>query len=108
MLDNSPASCPCCGQSVAAEGKPPLHDMKLMAGPTAAKALAFVATRPGADLRDIVDHVYAMRSDGGPENAESTIKVTLSNANRKWRNLGWEVSCGRGKRDGYFLRRAAR
>lgn len=108
MLDNSPAFCPCCGQSVAAEAKPPLEDMKLMAGPTAAKALAFVASRPGADLRQIVDHVYAMRSDGGPENAESTIKVTLCNANRKWRAIGWEVSARRGYRDGYFLRRAAR
>lgn len=94
-----PMICPCCLQAMPVERAPidvlelaPLTPMERKI----VKALADSYPRR-VTMRQLVDACYWDDPEGGPDNPNGTIYVTVSHLRRKLRAYGWtipKIKCG--------------
>lgn len=87
-------SCPCCGNSIGQAA--PIDDvMNRLADNTGRLILGKLAQTVGAGIRldVLVDAAYAGREDGGPINADDSVRVTISNLRKAISIYGWSIVC---------------
>lgn len=84
--------CPCCGSDMAL--RPPVEALAyLSCGSVAKRAVeALLSIYPRTiTKRQLADMVYASDPNGGPDDAENSLSVSLCIANRRLKMMGWRI-----------------
>ena len=91
--------CPFCGGSIQ-----PLQSLTIpRLGPNQQILVNMVTRAKGKRVltRDIIDRIWAMDSDGGPQAARKTVAVMVYNINKKMAPFKRKIEAGAGRQDGY-------
>lgn len=94
--------CPCCNQPIESY---PLDVLEGVVTPKMAEIIVFLRRKPGQYLsaRSIADFIYRRDSDGGPDQAETSISNAITYNRRKLHAMGWDVRGRIGPGGGYSL-----
>lgn len=71
-------------------------EITMRLGPSRYRIVESVMKQPGMNLRELVDAVYRDAEDGGPDNAEVTVRTQVWHLNKRIKKLGLQISSTRG------------
>lgn len=87
-------ACPCCGAPLKHGVVAPQDLPDRIGGGNAFRLIVeCLAKRAGRVVIDdaLIDHLYGLRADGGPEDARAVIRVVLCKLRHQLPQLGWRI-----------------
>ncbi len=102
---HKPVFCPTCGRPHDVDAAPEWlqqHFGGMFGRILICLSSARVAKRV-VRMQDMVDHIYADDSDGGPVHAETSIAVTIARKRKSLKKLGWDILGPRATGNGWVL-----
>ncbi len=98
-------NCPCCGAEMHTPGLAALRHVSLP--PNERRVLnELINVYPShLSVRQLVDRVWALDPNGGPDTADNAISVYLHRMRPILLEFGWSISRMPGRKSGVFLRK---
>jgi len=90
-------SCPACGHGIG-EAASVDHVKEAITAPAHRIIFEALSRKVGSSVRRdmLLNRIYGDRPDGGPEHADTILKVQVSQLRRKIEPYGWTISVSKG------------